>query len=761
MKSIKKLLAVLCAATMLVGMMGTVVLAEGEAAELVIQMTSANADAGIIVEHSSGAWTKEPAAKDIPAYYQISANNVNRYLTFYPEKAGLKAGIYACYQITRPFVNSNSWTAPEHRFDFYGKRTADAEESELMGTSFASVGANGATKTTYSGYIGTYTFSGTEDESIRYGFPKTFSVNARFSGLQFVPVTDGAVSKYYTVTKNNPLTMAIDIDALGEFRSIAYTPTAESCDAMQGSVQVDGNTFTYTPAENYIGADSFVLEGALNGCKVTLTVNLNVVDDSAIYFDDVSGEAIGAYVNTTENLGFGGSSSYFNGNSGYSWSISDIDEGVYEVFYHKTGDDKADPSLSLTLVHNGVTEELGISGLDDGREEWVSVGVFDFAGNGEETLSVLRKNSSGKYYGFADAVKLVPVPENFDKEIVMFADDTYRDSVLLTYDREDSALSPQSVSLQPTNGVAEIDGGFVVYTPNSGYTGEDIFTITCGDYSVNYSVTISSLPSEITAERGDTGVTTSGVSNANAKGATKNVSFYSNTAGAYMQWTIPEGTTPGYYQVSVWKMNQTSAKSAAKMEISDNGGADTDVFVQKGLSYTGQAMPTAGEWIPVGIYNFTGNGEEYIKMIDLATTKATELDTVTSTIERLRMGGFKITPVASVGTADVSDVTYTKEDASVTLESLPASKINVMSEVELTNKTAQGKAVTVLNAVYNNSELVNIYVEKQYLAPYSVKEMDAVAKLAAAAEGDDYQIKTFIWEAGTLKPVMQTPAVLD
>lgn len=776
MKNIKKILAVLCAATMLVGMMGTVVLAEDTWNAVTIKMTKENAasgviksSAGVLDEATGNFMASATSTKKIwtlgtvsgattGAYTTAPSASQDRWLNIYPGEAGLTEGFYNVYQ--HAYVkNANAYPASV-RYRFQGRLNSDDAVDIVATTDVARISGT-STGGTYQ-YVGTYSFAGSQssegyEEFIQIGTPKLYSQGTIYaSTLVFEPVTAKTVEKTYTTSVEETLVIPVPLGAMGDRTGIDYEETV--C-ATKGTAEISNNVLTYEPNET--GVDTFTITATRRQNEtvksvITLNVTVNIVDDNAIYLDDTEGHENenGDFVRDVTYAGYGGASKTLSlSTDGYKWDLGadKVSEGVYEVFFHKTGETNLTDSQTVTISHNGRTDSVGIYDLNDGNEGWVSLGVYDFAGESEEYILTKKKDDDNYNRGMADAVKLVPVKQTEQKYINIYTGQTYKEGALLTYGGN-SALEP--VLTETVEGVL-LSGNEVIYTGDAVGTVE--FSVACGDYTVNYTATVKDAPAEpikvtqTSSSNLNTAIVWSGWKAASAAGIDSN-SAYTTTQGATAKWTPAGLTTPGYYQAQIYRVgSQSKQPDYFGVEVYHNGMKES--FIQRG--YAGTTARVTGGWFSLGDYYFCGDGTEYVKITNLSGGYSTA-----SSNEYFRIDGFQLLPVTQTNIATDKIGTVNHTDV-VSTAAVTAAEEQVKAETTLTNASATGENLLLVNALYNNGELEKVYTENVYLAPYSEKNVSAVSIVPAAAEGDDYQIKTFIWEAGTLKPIMQTPAVLD
>ena len=104
------------------------------------------------------------------------------------------------------------------------------------------------------------------------------------------PVNDApvAVNNAYTTNEDTPLTMALANSVLVNDTDIEGNPLTAVLDAgpANGTLTLNANgTFTYTPAANYNGSDTFTYhanDGTVNSNIATVTITINAVNDAPV-----------------------------------------------------------------------------------------------------------------------------------------------------------------------------------------------------------------------------------------------------------------------------------------------------------------------------------------------------------------------------------------------------------------------------------------------------------------------------------------------
>jgi large repetitive protein len=223
-----------------------------------------------------------------------------------------------------------------------------------------------------------------------------------------------------------------------------------------GALSLAANgTYSYTPAENYNGPDSFTVkvdDGQGGSATAVVTVDVTPVNDAPVATD--------AHVTIDEDqdaAGYLNSSPYF--------SITDVDD--YSVFCAlKAGED---PSHGVAgMVPNcffSYHPDAGWSGSDQ-----FTVVVSDSAGASDEmTVFVTVKN-----------VNDTPVVTGTD--LTATEDGATVNGSVSATDEEGTPVTFALGAIHPTKGEATVDpDGTVHYTPGPDENGADSFTVTASD----------------------------------------------------------------------------------------------------------------------------------------------------------------------------------------------------------------------------------------------------------------------------------------
>ena len=255
---------------------------------------------------------------------------------------------------------------------------------------------------------------------------------------------------------------ATDIDGLtdGSYFSISQNPS----NGIAAIDAVDGN-WTYSPSANFYGSDSFTVTITDDqGYTASQIINLSVnpVDDLTI----ISGD-------TTASLA---EDSFASGDL----NVTDID-GLSDGSYF---------SINSTPTN-------GTASIDPATGAWSYSPLANFYGS--DSFTVIITDDQG--YSTSQIISLTVTPID-DQTIVIgeFSGKLYLDHNV-SGDINASDIdgltdgSYFSISTNPANGTAQIDPvtGQWTYSPQSGFLGDDTFTIQITDdqgYTTNQSVTI-------------------------------------------------------------------------------------------------------------------------------------------------------------------------------------------------------------------------------------------------------------------------------
>ncbi len=227
-----------------------------------------------------------------------------------------------------------------------------------------------------------------------------------------------------------------------------------------GSVVVnDDGTITYTPDQDYNGADEFTYTVTSGGVTETTTVTLNVtpVNDKPVVentiADQVLPEDFAAY---TINL---------------NDAFSDVDDADNELTFSVSGNS----NIQVSIVD-------GIATITP-TADW----------NGSEELTFTAKDPSG-----LEVSQAVDFTVNAVADIVADSADIVEDTPTILDVLDNDSFEGQSpvVTVEsgdgPTNGSVVVnDDGTITYTPNQDYNGADEFTYTVTSGGVTETTTVS------------------------------------------------------------------------------------------------------------------------------------------------------------------------------------------------------------------------------------------------------------------------------
>jgi len=490
-----------------------------------------------------------------------------------------------------------------------------AEDNSATGTLTGSDTADGLTDGTLwtvktNGTNGTATIDAPDGDW-------TYTPNANFNGTDTFVVTltdDDGHTKDQTVTVtvtsvDDAATIAGDISGSGEEDGGAITGTMTATDAAdgltdktyftvttaasKGTATIDPETgaWSYTPAANYNGADSFVVTVTDDdNFTKTQTVSLTVtqVDDAATIGGDVTGtgaEDAGAITGTmtaTDSADGLTDSTYFTVTSAAANGTATIDPASGVWSYTPTADYNGSDEFTVTVTD------------DDGNTETQVV-----------SLTVTAVNDAAAISGAVSGTA------NEDNDIT---------GTLIAVDSKDGLTDKTyfTVSTDASNGSATIDAetGAWSYTPNANYNGSDSFIVTITDddnhtetQTINLTVTPVDDASVITGDISGTkpqygGAITGDLNATDVEGLTDSTYFTVSTAATNGTATIDAAT-------GAWSYTPTSGAVTGDdsfiVTVTDDLGGATTQQIDVSVIALGDALTATKRAINADtLFNETG-----------------------------------------------------------------------------------------------------------------------------------------------------------
>ncbi len=277
-----------------------------------------------------------------------------------------------------------------------------------------------------------------------------------------------------------------DSDPDGDALTVTTTPVSGPSN---GTLVLNGNgSFTYTPALNFTGTDSFTYEvvdadGATQTATVTLYVN--PVDDSPV--NSVPGNQA-----TPEDTPL-----VFSTANGNAITVTDVDSlSVTTTVSVAQGTLTLGSTLGVTVTGNG-TDAVTLTGTPAAITAALNglsyVNSPDY--NGADTLSIV--STDGIATTIANLALTVSPVADITADSVTTNEDTSISFNVLTGTNGASADAFEGVPsvtgfTQPANGaVTVLANGNVVYTPNINFNGTDSFTYTVTSGGVTETTTVT------------------------------------------------------------------------------------------------------------------------------------------------------------------------------------------------------------------------------------------------------------------------------
>ncbi len=347
----------------------------------------------------------------------------------------------------------------------------------------------------------------------------SYTPNANFHGSDSFTfqVSDGhggtdTSTMYIDVTSVNDLPVASNGSASGD-EDTTITGSAHATDvdgdtltyslvsgATHGSLSfhTDG-TYSYTPAANYHGSDSFTFranDGTGNSNTATVSINVNSVNDAPVITESEGAAAVALAPSASGgNVVVQGLSTtvYASGSTGtaLSHSMGLLDFGpaaAAAASFTVVGDANGDIFLNFTMTPGNLADDITVFYIDGtgvGSFSYLTqpiVGYRFHVGTGTHvfTMEVLDYNqpdSAPGSFAVSYAASLV------DYTHVSTAEDTALSGLVKATDVDNDSLT---FSLTPTGDAAHghvVMGsdGHYSYTPNANYHGSDSFTVQVDD----------------------------------------------------------------------------------------------------------------------------------------------------------------------------------------------------------------------------------------------------------------------------------------
>lgn len=258
------------------------------------------------------------------------------------------------------------------------------------------------------------------------------------------------------ITTNEDQSINFTVSVANNSANAAAMTYTISKDPNNGEAVLNGASGTYTPNENFNGADSFQISVA-NGDLVTtanVSVTINSVNDAP--------EAINQYITTNEN------------------KFSKLTINLEAI-------DVEDDNLTFSLVGNVVNGQLEGSGkiyTYTPDQDWHGSDGFTFKANDGQ----LDSNIASVVIG-VNPTNDSPTTSSISMET---AEDTPLTFMLIFNDIDNDNLTFEIVQ-GAQNGSVSLSDQFVTYTPNLNYNGIDTFTFKANDGTVDSNISTASI----------------------------------------------------------------------------------------------------------------------------------------------------------------------------------------------------------------------------------------------------------------------------
>ncbi|MBQ2968745.1 MAG: S-layer homology domain-containing protein [Clostridia bacterium] len=310
----------------------------------------------------------------------------------------------------------------------------------------------------------------------------------------------------------------------------------------------------------------------------------NATHEGEVIYHYKKAEVSAGYADSTTLKNFDGGSQAWNNKKGETikYTATGIKPGNYEIYYYIIPHDANAEKMTFTVSHNGKTTDIFClqNPLKGGPKDagWVSMGVLDFAGTGDETF--LHTNPGGGHTR-GTGLKLVPT----DKEVGAGS----------------AAEAPVQVGTVP-EAVYVSGKPAKVNVPHGDSQLKDISVDPMGSVTYEGSWTFSSaVPGPM-----KNAANSMWIAAENANGGKATVTYNPDIMAV--------GDVNIFVYLLWWKENQNTR---VKYEVHHNGKVDEIVLDPTALNES--------SWVNLGTFDFAGKSdEEFVKLVavDNETLKA-------------------------------------------------------------------------------------------------------------------------------------------
>jgi hypothetical protein len=411
--------------------------------------------------------------------------------------------------------------------------------------------------------------------------------------IHILPVNDAPVAAAQSVDIDEDTGVGITLQG-SDVEGDSLTFRIQTSPAHGTLSAVSGSTLTYTPAANFNGSDSFAFvasDATLSSAPATVTIHVAPVNDPpvatsftvplnedttkaiALVGTDVDGDALsytvasqpahGTLSGTPPNLSYAPAANY-NGPDSFTYTVSDgsVTSGPGTVTLQVNPVDDAPVPTSATVMtaeDSPVSFTLQATDVDDTALSFSVVTppsdgtltgtppnlTYTPASNANGTRSLTFRVSDGQLAANGTiTLQIMPVNDppvahdDFratDAGTVLTTDVTINDT-----DIDGDPLTLVSVGA-PGHGAAVVVAGKLVYTPDPGFTGVDVFSYTIADPSqatatANVHIGVGTYPTDAPQETLVSGAVQT-FDNSNAPSISGD--------GRYIAFTTTLGLAPG------------------------------------------------------------------------------------------------------------------------------------------------------------------------------------------------------------------------